>query len=75
MKVAFLIFWPGMDPGKWNQDNRGTRDKGMKWRMLRASVLLHTQVITKPGFVCFTASSIFLIQKAACVIKHPEERK
>ena len=30
MKVASLIFWPGMDPGKWSQENRGARDKGMK---------------------------------------------
>lgn len=43
--------------------------------MLRASVLLNTQVITKPGFVCFIASSIFLIQKVAWVIKYLEERK
>ena len=63
-----------MDPGKWSQEDRGARDRGMKWHMLRASVLLHAQMITKPGFVCFTASSIFLIQKAAWVIKHPEER-
>lgn len=72
--MASFILWPGMDPGKWSQEDRGARDRGMKWHMLRASVLLHAQVITKPGFVCFTASSIFLIQKAAWVIKHPEER-
>ena len=48
---------------------------GARGDILKASVFPHTQVITKPGFVCFIASTIFLIQKAASVIKYLEERK
>lgn len=42
---------------------------------LRARVLGHAHATTKPGFVRFTASSIFLIQKAVWAIKYLEERK
>lgn len=71
--LASSILYPGMDPGKWSGENGGHVIEAGGGHTQR--VLLHTQVITKPGFVCFTASSIFLIQKAAWVIKYLDERK
>lgn len=48
---------------------------GTGWRTLRADVLPNTRVVTKPGFVRFIASDIFLNQKAVWVIKYLEERE
>lgn len=62
-------------PRRPRGERRRRRDRGPRRLTLRTGVLPYMQVITKPGFVCFTASSIFLIQKAAWVIKYLEDRK